>query len=105
MEFALDFPWKDKLFCHEGDVREMEFYADINRISSINSLDNTFEIDIEIELFWKPKREELKMALQAGGSSVSDGLLEFVPLVNIANAKSSDIKKEWSSPAIYFYPQ
>jgi len=105
MEYALNFPWKDELFCLEGDVREMEFYADVNRISSINSLENTFEIDIEIELFWKPTREELEMVLRAGGSSVNEGLLEFVPRVNIANAKSTEFKEDWSSPVVYFYPQ
>jgi len=105
VEYALDFPWKEELFCHEGDVREMELYADVNRISNINSLDNTFEIDIEIELFWKPTREELKTALQAGGSSVNEGMLEFVPLVNLANAKTSEFKQDWTSPVIYFYPQ
>jgi len=104
VEFAKNFPWKDECFHQEGQVREVAVWVDVNRVFSISSLDNTFQIQIDIELLWKPLKEEVDLALRSGDTNVNEGLVEFRPVVNIANAKSCDITDDWSTPELKFFP-
>jgi len=104
VEFAKNFPWKDECFHQEGEVREVGVWVDVNRVSNISSLDNTFQVQMEIELFWKPLKEEVDLALRSGETSVNEGLVEFRPVVNIANAKSCDITDDWCPPQLKFFP-
>lgn len=105
VNFARNFPWKDEVFFVEGEgPRNVEVYVDVNHVSSISSLDNTFEAQIDIELFWKPLKEEVMLCLQSGDSTVNAGLVEFRPVVNVANAKSTDVVNDWTNPKLYFFP-
>jgi len=104
VEFAKNFPWKDECFHQEGEVREIGVWVDVNRVSNISSLDNTFQIQIDIELLWKPLKEEVDLALRSGDTTMNEGLVEFRPVVNIANAKSCDITDDWSPAELKFFP-